>query len=171
MARELVGLKVKIGLKKNGNADYPNFGTLLAVINSGMNWAKYVDIEGLGWHYDCCGHKEEGADSPLGQQWGLLIIPEAFANQAVAAFPTVCTKLTEAELEDFYDNHAHVDDPDEDISSPILQNIKAKNDLGIALTAQQLKAIDPNDSTPGIRINRQKKWADYKQVVGVTIRA
>ena len=171
MARELVGIKVKIGLKANGHAKYPTFNDLPIVKASGMDWSKYVDVMGLGWHYDkTSGHKEETQDSPFGQQWGMLIIPEEFATQAVAVFPADVTRLTEVELEDFYDNKAHAHEPDELFDEQVLTGIKMKQDLGIALTTQQVKALDPNDDTPGIRKNKNKKWANKKSIVGVTIK-
>jgi len=108
MARELVPLKVKIGIKENGQAKYPDFNQLQVVKDSGMDWSKYVDIQGLGWHYDkTSGHKEETVDSPFGQQWGVLIVPKVFVTEATTTFPDDCTKLTESELEDFYNNKAH----------------------------------------------------------------
>ena len=52
------------------------------------------------------GHQEETADSPRGQQWGLLLVPDAFAQQAVTRFPAECSILTEAEAEAFYETKA-----------------------------------------------------------------
>lgn len=172
MARQLVPIKVKIGLKSNGNALYPDFNKLQTVADSGMDWAKYIDIYGLGWHYDkVSGHKEETTDSPFGQQWGALIVPPAFADEAIAMYPETTSKLTEAELEDFYNTKAHAHEPDENIDTDILAGIKAKQDLGLSLTADQQKALDPDDHTVrGIVKNRRKRWVDYKTLVGVTIK-
>lgn len=168
--RNLVPVKVKIGLKNNSHAKYPDFNLLDAVKASGLDWSYYVDINGLGWHYDKkCGHKEEAADSLFGMQWGVLVIPQDFADQAAVAFPAEVTKLTEAELEDFYDNRAHAHEPDEEMDATVLQGIKMKQDLGLPLTPQQTAALDPNDDTRGIRKNKRRKWADFKQLVGVNI--
>ena len=167
---ELVPIKVKIGLKNNGQAKYPNFNTLQAVIASGMDWSKYVDIYGLGWHYDkTSGHKEDTLDSPFGQQWGVLIIPKDFADEAVSKFPLDCIKIDETALEDFIDNKAHVHMPDEDIDLNIVQGIREKQALGLTLTQWQIDALNPNTDTPGIRKNKKKKWVDYKALTGVTI--
>ena len=167
---DLVPIKVKIGLKPNGHAKYPNFNQLPAVISAGMDWSNYVDSLGLGWHYDqTSGHKEATPDSPYGMQWGVLIVPKPFADQAVAMFPAECAKLTEAELEDFYDNKAHINEPDEIFDEKVLNGIQAKRSLGLELTPQQLKAIDPDDDTPGIRKNKRRKWQDYKRSVDATI--
>jgi hypothetical protein len=162
---------VKIGLKPNGHAKYPNFNALAAVQATGMDWAKYVDIHGLSWHYDkTSGHQEDTPDSPWGQQWGVLIVPEEFASQAVAAFPDVCARLTEAGLEAFYDEKAHAHEQDERIDLPVLEGIRAKQAIGRPLTPQQEKALDPDDDTPGIRKNPKRKWQDFKRLVNVTIK-
>ena len=85
MATELVGIKVKIGqCGVTGCAKYPDFSKLACVQASPLDWSKYVDVHGLGWHYDCCGHQEDEDGSPAGMQWGMLIIPETFADEAVA---------------------------------------------------------------------------------------
>lgn len=169
--RELVPVKVKIGLRQNGHAKYPNFNILPCVMTAGRDWSQYVDTEGLGWHYDkTSGHKEETPDSPWGMQWGVLIVPEEFANEALARFPDECTVLTEAELEDFYDNKAHAHEPDEDIDNEVLNAIQLKRALGLPLTPQQQRAIDPEDDTRGIRKNKKRLWKDYKKNVNVKIK-
>jgi hypothetical protein len=165
MARSLVPIKVKILLNTDGTAKYPNFNSLQAVIDSGMDWAKYIDIngDGIGWHYDrTAGHQDDTVDSPLGQQWGLIYVPEAFALQAVAAFPSTCTRLSELDGGTFYDTKAHVYDNEQILSNPILEGIQLKQDLSIALTSTELKALDPNDPTPGIVTNLHKTWAVHK---------
>ena len=170
MAKQLVPLKVKIGLGNDGAAKYPEFNTLSAVKNAGMDWSKYIDTHGLSWHYDnTSGHAETTADSPRGQQWGMLIIPKVFADEAIAAFPDECSKMTEAECQDFYDTKAHAHEPDELFDQQVLDGIKSKKDLGLALTPMQIKAADPNDSTPGIRKNENKFWADFKAKHSITI--
>lgn len=170
MARNLVPIKVKIGLKPNGHAKYPNFNTLQCVIDAGIDWSNYVDTYGLGWHYDkTSGHKEDTLDSPFGQQWGVLIIPKEFATEALITFPLDITELTEIELEDFYNNKAHAHEPDEKFNTDILAGIKLKQDLSIALTQNQIDALDPNNNIPGIMKNKKKIWVDYKILKGVNI--
>ncbi len=170
----LVPIKVKIGLRANGHADHPDFNRLASVVSSGLDWSKYVDKEGLGWHYDkISGHKEETVNSPRGQQFGVLIVPKVFADEAIAEFPTLCTKLDETQLTDFYDNRAHAHEPDELINEGALKVYESIESAGGVLTGAQIakraKALDPNDAEPGIKKNTRKKWADYKQTVGVTI--
>jgi len=166
---DLVPLKVKIGLRANGHADHPDFNVLGSTILKGMDWSHYIDKYGMGWHYDkSCGHKEHRAeanaetDSPMGMQWGVLMVPKDFADAAVAQFSSVCFKLTEAELTDWYDNRCHAHESDEKVDKPVLEVIKAKQDAGIILTAKEEAALDVNDPTPGITKNRNKNYVDFK---------
>lgn len=168
--RELVPIKVKIGLRSNGHADHPNFNQLNCVKDSSLDWSRYVDIKGLGWHYDKkCGHREEDSTSPYGMQWGVLIIPKEFADEAKDFFPEVIEKLTEIKLEKFYDERAHAHEPNEKIDVNVLQAIKMKQDNGIDLTEDQQKALDPSDDTRGIRKNKKKKWDDFKKLKEIKI--
>lgn len=163
MARNLVPLKVKIGLKPNGHASYPDFNRLNEVAEKGMDWANYVDTLGEGWMYDkISGHRDDTPDSPFGQQWGVLLVPAIFVEQATQAFPNECQELTETELEEFYETKVSVSEPDEIIDTEVLMAIKAKQDLGLTLTADQQSALDPNTPVRGIRKNPRKKWADHK---------
>lgn len=170
MARQLVPLKVKIGLRPNGQAKYPDFNSLAIVTASGKDWAKYVDIEGDGWHYDKkSGHKDDDAQSPVGTQWGVLLVPQAFADEAVVAFPAKVQIILEAEWETFYDNRAHAHEEDEEIDLGRLRAIEQKQRLSLPLTTQQQDAIDPAKDERGIRKNKRRKWADYKAQKGITI--
>jgi hypothetical protein len=169
----LVPLKVKITLKDNGQAKYPDFNQLQEVIDSGMDWSIYVDKKGMGWKYDdTAGHADDTPDSPYGQQWGMLIVPKAFADQAVAAFPEV-TKMTDAEAADFYDNKVTPAMNDFIVDEDALLYFDQKEKYKLALTpedeAKKAKALDPDDDTRGIRKNKEKKWADYKQLKNITI--
>lgn len=160
--RNLTPIKVKILLKQNGHAKYPNFNELNSVQQSGKDWCVYIMEEGLGWHYDVTGHSEDTVDSPVGQQWGVLIVPQEFADESVLVYPDICTKLTEQELESFYNDKSHCNEADEIFDQPVLDGIKTKQDLGLDLTAQQLLALDPNNPTSGIVKNNKKYWADFK---------
>lgn len=170
MAKELVPLKVKIGLAFNGHALYPDFNSLPVVQESGLDWSRFVDLFGLGWHYDkTSGHKEQSVDSPFGQQLGVLIVPKNFVKQAIAMFPDTCARITETELENFYDNKSHAHEPDELFDMAVLKGIKIKHDLDIPLTTQQLDALDPEKDTRGIRRNKRRRWTDYKALMDVVI--
>ena len=171
MARELTTIKVKIGKKKNGHSKYPDFHLLQVVIDADMDWAKYVDVYGLGWKYDKkCGHDEVDAESLQGIWLGMLIVPEVFAIQAVAMFPDEVELLDNVDAESFYNNRVTIKMSDEIIDTDVLQGIKLKQDLGQSLTLQQQKALDPNDDRPGIRKNKDKVWADFKVKKSITIK-
>lgn len=183
--RDLVPIKVKIGLHQKfsednsgkhepGQAKYPDFNSMQIIKDSGLDWSIYVDVMGLQWHYDkCCGHKEEEATSPAGMQWGALIVPKEFADQAIDTFPDEISRLTESELEDFYDNRAHAHEPDNLVNTKALEEFDAQIKAGKTLSPKDMarynKAIDMSDDTPGIIKNKKKKWADFKKLVGVEI--
>jgi len=171
MAKEVLAIKVKIKIKTNGHAEYPDFNALQVVIDSGMDWSYYVDSHGLGWHYDkTSGLKDNTVDSPMGEQWGMLIVPEEFRDQALAMFPSLVTAMDETEIEDFYNNKAHAHEPDEIFNTEILNGIKLKQDLGLTLTQNQLDALDPNTDVPGIRKNKNKLWSDFKVKKDLTVK-
>lgn len=166
MERELVVIKVKIGLRPNGHADHPDWPSL-----------PLRDAESHifgGWKYDkTCGHKEDSVDSPLGMQWGCLTVSEAFAMAAEKMWPNLITRLTEEEYEDFWNNKAHAHLPENNHNLQILQGLQIERDLrdklGQPLTEidkKIKKAIDPDDSEPGIKRNDQKFWQGAKAKLG-----
>jgi len=168
--QEVVPLKIKIELNTTGKHKYPNFNILPTVQTARMDWSVYVDVHGSGWHYDkCCGHEVETAEAPLGVQYGVLLVPRAFADEALNFFPDKCKKLTEDALKIFYDTHAHGHEPDEQINLEVLQGIDIKQRLGLPLTPQQIRAIDPTNDDPGIRKNKRRFWKDYKEMRGYVI--
>jgi len=167
---EFVAIKVKI-LSGAGKCLYPDFNQLSVVSQSGMDWSQYIDANGGGWKYDKkCGHADVDAVSPAGIWWGLLLIPEVFALEAIAQFPDRITRLTEVEFEEFHDGRCTCKLPDEEIDTVVLEGIKLKQDLGLPLTADQAKAIDPEDDAPGIRVNKKKYWKDVKVTKDLTIK-
>lgn len=184
MAIQLVPLKVKIGLRPNGHADHPLFNDLdPAVRGDGIDWSIYIDKVGGGWHYDKkCGHREAdaAADSPVGMQWGCILVPEDFATAAIAMFgpdgtsPTqkgVVEEINEVTFETFYDTRAHAHEPGEIRDTDVLQALAAKKVLGIAQTQDDLDALDPAKPQAGIRANPRKTWAQAKALEGRTILA
>uniref|UniRef100_A0A6M3L5M9 Uncharacterized protein n=1 Tax=viral metagenome TaxID=1070528 RepID=A0A6M3L5M9_9ZZZZ len=169
MADNLAALKVKIGTRASGHADHPDFNILPIVQVSGMDWSKYIDVYGRGWHYATIGHRDVADDSPIGEQWGMLLIPETFAAQAIAAFPGLCSRLTATEAAAFYDGKVADRFEDEEIDETILVKIKAKRDLGMTLTREDKRALDKRDPTRGIRENRRKRFATYKVDANVNV--
>lgn len=167
----VVPIKVKIGKKPDGTCLYPDFNQLACVQASGADWSHYIDTYGQGWQYDGkCGHDEIDAESPEGVWYGLILIPAIFATEATAMFPAEVSVLTEAQCESFYNGRHAVYFPDEEIDITILEGIKIKQDLGLALTPNQTKALDPDDDMPGIRKNKKKTWTDFKALRNLTVK-
>ncbi len=172
---DLKAIKVTIGTKVvDGKlqAAYPNFNDLQVVKDSRMDWSYYVDANGGGWHYDkCCAHAVEKPGSPIGIQHGMLLVPLAFAGQAGSMFGGLVTQLSEPMAEQFYEGHAHAHEPDEHVNERVLSGINVKMAVNgkASLTASDLKALDPDDPTPGININATKTWAGYKADKGVNL--
>jgi len=178
----LMALKVKIGLTPSGSAAYPDFGSLECVKASGQDWAHYVDREGHGWAYDKCGHKEHSDHSPVGMQWGLLIVPEEFAMEAERKFPETCDALTESETQAFWEEHCQGHAPDATRDANSLTAIKAEIQLIQVLIEHETddaeksklrsrlsevlshakNAVDPHHEVAGVKHNPRKKWCDYK---------
>lgn len=182
----LTAIKVKIGLRPNGHHDHPNFGQLAVVQASGLDWAKYVDVNGLGWHYDSIsGHQDDDPGSPFGTWLGMLVIPEQFAIEALAEFPTLVTRLTETQCEAFYDNKAHIREEEFRRDEPVLSGIDKDlrltreilaedrtNARAIArlaeIQAELKRALDPDHESPGVRRNLNRKWATKKTKASIT---
>ena len=172
MVKNLAALKVKIGLKANGSAEYPDFNLLQSVKTSGMDWAHYIDhpTYGLSWCYDKkYGHRNVGPDSPEGMQWGVILVNDTFATEAVAAFPTVCSKITDADMDTFYNERVTVFQDVEIRDNAVIDGLQKELQLKeaiqqdtTALKARIAKALDPNDETPGVVVNPVKTWTEKK---------
>ena len=175
----LAPIKVKIGLRPNGHADHPDWTQLPSFSTQELVKAAVP----FGWVYDkASGHSEArtGADdwdSPVGFQWGCLLVTKAFSDEAIAIFPTLISKLSEAEYQDFYDNKAMRHLPENKVDVETLQALQIELDLKeklvqdtTALKAKIAKAIDPLDDTePGIKKSMDRKWVDLKTKRGITI--
>lgn len=170
---ELVPLKVKIGLKNEGGKKihgFPSFNDIDPALRDNLDWSYYVDKFG-GWHYDqVAGHADDDPDSPVGNWNGMFLVPNDFAQAAIALFPNQCSILSEVEAETFYDARAHVRDPAIRENVGVLQAIKAKRDLGIPEEQADLDALNPDHPAPGRQRNKRKTWAGFKIAEGVTIK-
>lgn len=174
MPKDLVPIKVKIGLRPNGHADHPDW-TILPMINSDLEVRGHCPS---GWIYDkTSGHKQETVDSPYGQQWGCLLCERAFVDQALLALPDKVTELTEVEFEDFFNNKSRAHMQENNVDQPTLDALQSelalKEKLGQPTTTLEdkiVKAIDPTDDEPGIKKNNNRYWADYKTDKGFTIK-
>lgn len=166
---QVLPLKVKIGLKSGNQHAFPDFNKIEGRFRDNMDWSHYIDKFG-GWNYDqTSGHADHSTHSPRDEWLSMFLVPLNFANEAVRLFPSQCSILTETEAEDFYNNFAHVRDPEihEDVS--VLQALAAKKQLGMELDQGDLNALDENYPQPGRRVNKRKTWVGFKQAEGITI--
>lgn len=167
--------------------DYPDFNALPVVQAWGADWKQYVDAEGIGWVYDrSAGLYDDKPGSPHGQQWGAILAPPVFCDQAVALFPDRCTRLTEAQLRDFYDSRIGQYERDVEVDVEalsaydkiprIIQSALDDGDIPLAV-AQALRsrlrqaraeALDPTSNAQGIRENPRRTWSRFKAQRGFT---
>jgi hypothetical protein len=167
-----IPIKVKIGLKPNGHADYPDWTTLpLAGAGEKSEREERVAAQQIiKWRYDKqSGHDDDGVDSPRGIQWGMMVVSQQFVTEATAAWPDRVFVMTEAEAEDFWDNRVYRSVPDVVHDTDVLQGLAAerqlKEALGQSLTeidTRIAKALDPADPELGTRHRRETKWANVK---------
>ena len=163
--RQLVPIKVKIGLRANGHADHPDWYQL--PLAASVDPATHMFF---GWKYDkTSGHKEASVDSPIGMQWGMVLVTPLFATQAIAAFPTLVAELSEVEAETFWNTKVTAHLSENKLDTPTLQGLVAELTLRkeleqdvTDLTTRIAKAVDPTDREPGVKSNRQKRFSDAK---------
>jgi len=183
--QELVPIKVKILRKArempNGKAtvtnDYPDFNSIDAKLRNNMDWCYFVDQFG-GWHYDRVSKFGEADDVDVNDphnnpdiscQYGGLLVPKDFAKEALKRFPDKVFELSEDLWEKFYNDRAHVDEPDEVINQRVIDIINAKKSLGLVMSSRDRDAVDPDKPTPGITKNLRKNWKDVKKRRKITI--
>lgn len=169
---ELVPLKVRIGLKANRQHDYPPFNELDAALRDNMDWSYFID-KFSGWHYDqVAGHSDDDPDndSPRDTWLGLLLVPENFALECVARWPSLCSLITENEAEALYNDRCHIRDPEIKEDATVLQAIQSKRALGIAEDQNDLDALDPDHPSSGRRRNNKKTWINFKQAEGIVVK-
>jgi len=174
----LTPIKVKIGLRPNGNADHPDW-TRLPFIR------KDADTKAFGpfsWVYDkACGHQETRSDgsqwdSPHGMQWGCMLVTKKFADAVILEFPDTISRITEADFEDFFNTKSRGHLPEFRYVKDALASLKSERDLLIDLgrdtaevDARINKALDPADPTLGKNEQRDKNWIKFKAQHGITI--
>lgn len=175
MKTDLVPIQVILKRRANGEADWPNFNAIESSLRDHKPWSKFIDASGIGWLYDKVENLGTGAENGV----ACTLVPEDFANAAVALFPTIVSILDEADFEVFHDTRAMVRTPIEHLDTDILQGIVARKqleDLGIAPAPSQeivearTKCLDPSEQNHrGIRKNLKKKWADNKGELNVEV--
>lgn len=172
---ELIPLKVKIGLRPNGHADHPDWKKL--PLAQGGNAQERIDQHMIvSWRYDkTSGHQEDTPDSPVGMQWGMILVTEQFAVEAATVFPDLITRMTEAEAKDFWENKAHAHLSEYKHDTLTLQGLVAERDLSVTrgrpteeLDKRIDKALNPDDPTPGVKRVPDKFWAAAKVHLGFT---
>jgi hypothetical protein len=168
MKHDLVPICVKLFKKNDGAADWPKFNQIDASIRKGQKWSHYIDNLGIGWYYD----KVDNLGTGHIHGTAMTMVPEDFAEAAVALFPDKVTICSEEEIEAFWETRVTVNDPVEDVDLEALQAIQVRaqlESLGVAPApteeqkAERTAAIDPNDDKRGIRKNKRKTWKDAKK--------
>ncbi len=168
----LVPIKIRI---KRGNRNgrvrniYPDFNSIDSVIRKDMDWSYFVDANGIGLHYDKLDGFGEGTNPQ--EQFCATCVPKNFADEAVALFPNDVEIITETAFEIFYNDRAHIQEPDEILDAEILQGIVAKRNLGLPAKPSEDDALDPDKPCLGIRKNHNKTWARKKLKQGIAIHA
>ena len=179
MAVSGVAIKVVIGLRPNGQADHPDWSQL------DLGGDRPQDHQIVKWRYDkTSGHDDDTAGSPLGTQLGMMVVTKTFAAAAVATFPTLVTRMTEAEAATFWDDKAHAHLADERRDTSELNSLHAEfvltKDLAAEFTGDVKlvarladlktlirKALDPDDKAPGVAKNVDRRWTDAKAARGI----
>ncbi len=175
MKSDLVPIQVKLYRRDNGEADWPNFNEIESSLRDDKPWSKFIDASGIGWLYDKVSNLGTGADYGT----ACTLIPEDFADAAVALFPLTVTILSEADFEIFHDERAMVRSPIEHLDTDVLQGIAARKQLedlnvapapSVAIVAARAKCLDPDDQDHrGIRKNLKKTWKDNKVELNVEV--
>ncbi len=173
--KDLVPIRVKIGLRPNGYADHPDWSQLpLAASENPKDHMPY------GWHYDKqSGHSDDSPGSPFGVQYGMLLVTEKFADEAEDKFPDLIERLNETEAQTFWEDRARKHMPDNGADMEVMQCLQIELDLReklgqntTALKVKIAKALDPNDNTePGLKKDPQRYWADAKRRLGFQVKA
>ncbi len=172
----LVPIRVKIRYGDRGNGKtgylYPDLDQVSSTIRKGLRWQEYIDRYGSGWFYDNENNigDTDAYNSDPDVRYGMMLVPEAFADAAKTAFPTEVEELTEPQVEEFIDTRAMTKHEDIIRDPAALTEIQIKQQRG---TAQDLidvnKALDPDDDTPGLKKNPIKTWDRVRQKKGYTL--
>lgn len=172
MAKEnLIPLRIKIrygqrpGRPEHGYL-YPDFDQVSDVIRKGMRWQKYLDTYGSGWIYDGLsdvGDTDTYSSDPS-VRFGLVLVPVDFADAALALYPEDCEELTEVQVEEFVDQRAFYNRDIEERDQAALLEAQLLQARGRPEDIVKVnKILDPNDSTPGVRISKLARWAEYSE--------
>jgi hypothetical protein len=170
---ELVALKIEIKRKIDPNNqkgavnDYPDFNSLPAAVRDNLDWCHFID-QYSGWQYDHeSGFGESDSFNPDPKvQYGVFMVPQDFADAAMAAFPTRVTQLDEADLETFYNDRAHRADSELNYDEGVLSGLQARyGKIPVAKKALIEFFTDTDQDGEAARI------AEYEVEIGRTITA
>lgn len=176
MRTDLLPIRVTLRQRANGHLDWPDFNRLPAEVRRGLEWSRFIDRYGIGWHYDHVENIGRGAEHDT----ACTLVPAEFAEAAAAMFPDQVTIIDEAQFETFYNERAHVHEETEILDRDVLQAILARVQLeekqiapppSAEILALRQQALDPDSPRRGIRRNRRRYWVDAKSLLGVTLRA
>lgn len=181
MAIQCTPIRVRIGLKPNGHALYPDWNKLpLARLE------RPEDHQIVKWIYDKqSGHNDESAGSPRGTQLGVMLVTPQYAAEAVETFPGVVQIIDEPTLEAFWNTRAFAHLSDVSHQSGVLEDLKAEYELrkifqieGVGesgdqdvsgVLQQMLRALNKDDPEPGIRRNAKRRWVKFKAKMDLEI--
>lgn len=172
-----VPIKVKIGLKPNGHADYPDWTTLPLEAQDGEPHQNHQFVK---WYYDkTSGHEDDnGTDSPQGMQWGMMIVSDRFASEAVARWPKRVFIMDEAEAQVFWETRCTAHRPRHRVDGNEIVALEAQRKLMLArgdditaLDAEITKALDGNDPRKGVIKVQEKTWEGAKERFKISIKA
>ena len=178
--RAVVPMKVKLTRNDFGRVLYPDWAQLPVVAGAlAESWAdRELDKHSLGsWHMDrTSDFDRDTPDSPYGTCWVMRLVSARFADEAVAAFPGIVARMTQAECATFWETKVHASEPDQWMDE-LLSSLLAHYDLLTrinapvpdlnAVKAVIAKALDPLDPHPGIRKNWQRRWNDAQMLSGI----
>jgi hypothetical protein len=101
---------------------------------------------------------------------GMLLVPDDFANAAVAKWPDQCSILDSTQAERYYEERVTVNEPEivEDLEA--LQIIAAKRGAGIPESDEDRAALDPDNPKRGRTRNKRKKFADMLATKGLKLK-
>lgn len=149
-------------------AQYPDFNQVPADIRFNTNWPIYIDVYGIGWHYDKIENIGLGSD----QEIAGTCVPNNFAQAAATLFPDRVRIVSEQEFADFWEQRSKIYEETQHLDTDVLQGINARVQLELAgiapppgpeIESLRKLCLDPSDQTHrGIRKNLKKKWSDAK---------
>lgn len=177
---ELVPIKVTIrrGMRAGKPVmKYPDFNSIPEAARGGLDWCAFVDTYG-GWYYDRKSKmgQTDAVNPDPATQFGCLLVPEAFATEAIKLADVEA--ISEAEFEQFYNERSQFDQPSEIVNEKRLSEIRVKYGIHAgriiptpSMDATDIAALDPASDFPGIVANPKRSYAALKAARGFKAKA